>query len=192
MYQIPLAGRSAKGRPLVNLIQLKEGERITSMVAVEEYDSEHFIFMSTRKGVVKKTSLTEFSNQRKGGKKAITLLEGDELVGTTVTDGNKYIMLVSNAGKAAHFSESEVRSMGRVARGVRGIKLQDDQFVISLIVPSEEASILTVSQNGFGKRSNSEDFRKTRRGAKGVIAMQTSDRNGNLIGAALVMSLIHI
>ena len=95
-------------------------------------------------------------------------------------------MLVSNAGKAAHFSESEVRSMGRVARGVRGIKLQDDQFVISLIVPSEEASILTVSQNGFGKRSNSEDFRKTRRGAKGVIAMQTSDRNGNLIGAAQV------
>ena len=186
VYQIPVAGRSAKGRPLVNLIQLKEGERITSMVAVEKYDSEHFIFMSTRKGVVKKTSLTEFSNQRKGGKKAITLLEGDELVGTTVTDGNKYIMLVSNAGKAAHFSESEVRSMGRVARGVRGIKLQDDQFVISLIVPSEEASILTVSQNGFGKRSNSEDFRKTRRGAKGVIAMQTSDRNGNLIGAAQV------
>jgi len=95
-------------------------------------------------------------------------------------------MLVSNAGKAAHFSESEVRAMGRVARGVRGIKLQDEQFVISLIVPSEETSILTVSQNGFGKRSNSEDFRRTRRGAKGVIAMQTSDRNGNLIGAAQV------
>ncbi len=186
VYQIPLAGRSAKGRPLVNLIQLKEGERITSMVAVEKYDSEHYIFMSTRKGVVKKTSLMEFSNQRKGGKKAITLLEGDELVGTTITDGKKHIMLVSNAGKAAHFSESEVRAMGRVARGVRGIKLQDEQFVISLIVPSEETSILTVSQNGFGKRSNSEDFRRTRRGAKGVIAMQTSDRNGNLIGAAQV------
>ena len=186
VYQIPLAGRSAKGRPLVNLIQLKEGERITSMVPVENYDKEHFIFMATRKGTVKKTRLTEFSNQRKGGKKAITLIEGDELVGTTVTDNKRFIMLVSDAGKAAHFSESEVRSMGRVARGVRGIRLEENQSVISLIIPEEETSILTLSQNGYGKRSKSEDFRKTRRGAKGVIAMQTSERNGNLIGAAQV------
>ena len=186
VYQIPLAGRSAKGRPLVNLIQLKEGERITSMVPVENYDKEHFIFMATRKGTVKKTRLTEFSNQRKGGKKAITLIGGDELVGTTVTDNKRFIMLVSDAGKAAHFSESEVRSMGRVARGVRGIRLEENQSVISLIIPEEETSILTVSQNGYGKRSKSEDFRKTRRGAKGVIAMQTSERNGNLIGAAQV------
>ena len=186
VYQIPLAGRSAKGRPLVNLIQLKEGERITSMVPVENYDKEHFVFMATRKGTVKKTRLTEFANQRKGGKKAITLIEGDELVGTTVTDNKRFIMLVSDAGKAAHFSESEVRSMGRVARGVRGIRLEENQSVISLIIPEEETSILTVSQNGYGKRSKSEDFRKTRRGAKGVIAMQTSERNGNLIGAAQV------
>ena len=186
VYQIPLAGRSAKGRPLVNLIQLKEKERITSMVPVENYDKEHFVFMATRKGTVKKTRLTEFANQRKGGKKAITLIEGDELVGTTVTDNKRFIMLVSDAGKAAHFSESEVRSMGRVARGVRGIRLEENQSVISLIIPEEETSILTVSQNGYGKRSKSEDFRKTRRGAKGVIAMQTSERNGNLIGAAQV------
>ena len=186
VYQIPLAGRSAKGRPLVNLIQLKEKERITSMVPVENYDKEHFVFMATRKGTVKKTPLTEFANQRKGGKKAITLIEGDELVGTTVTDNKRFIMLVSDAGKAAHFSESEVRSMGRVARGVRGIRLEENQSVISLIIPEEETSILTVSQNGYGKRSKSEDFRKTRRGAKGVIAMQTSERNGNLIGAAQV------
>ena len=186
VYQIPLAGRSAKGRPLVNLIQLKEKERITSMVPVENYDKEHFVFMATRKGTVKKTRLTEFSNQRKGGKKAITLIEGDELVGTTVTDNKRFIMLVSDAGKAAHFSESEVRSMGRVARGVRGIRLEENQSVISLIIPEEETSILTLSQNGYGKRSKSEDFRKTRRGAKGVIAMQTSERNGNLIGAAQV------
>ena len=186
VYQIPSAGRAAKGRPLVNLIQLSDGERITSMVAIEDYDENKFILMATQKGTVKKTSLTEFSNQRKGGKRAITLSDGDELVGTAVTDGTKFVMLVSNAGKAAHFSETEVRSMGRSAQGVRGIKLEDKQSVISLIIPDEEASIFTVSENGFGKRSNSLDFRKTRRGAKGVIAMQTSDRNGMLIGAAQV------
>ena len=186
VYQIPSAGRAAKGRPLVNLIQLSEGERITSMVAIEDYDDKKFILMATQKGTVKKTSLTEFSNQRKGGKRAITLSDGDELVGTVVTDGTKFVMLVSNAGKAAHFSETEVRSMGRSAQGVRGIKLEDKQSVISLIIPDEEASIFTVSENGFGKRSNSVDFRKTRRGAKGVIAMQTSERNGLLIGAAQV------
>ena len=186
VYQIPSAGRAAKGRPLVNLIQLSDGERITSMVAIEDYDENKFILMATQKGTVKKTSLTEFSNQRKGGKRAITLSDGDELVGTAVTDGTKFVMLVSNAGKAAHFSETEVRSMGRSAQGVRGIKLEDKQSVISLIIPDEEASIFTVSENGFGKRSNSVDFRKTRRGAKGVIAMQTSDRNGMLIGAAQV------
>ena len=186
VYQIPSAGRAAKGRPLVNLIQLSEGERITSMVAIEGYDEKKFILMATQRGTVKKTSLTEFSNQRKGGKRAITLSNGDELVGTAVTDGTKFVMLVSNAGKAAHFSETEVRSMGRSAQGVRGIKLEDKQSVISLIIPDEEASIFTVSENGFGKRSNSVDFRKTRRGAKGVIAMQTSERNGSLIGAAQV------
>ena len=186
VYQIPSVGRAAKGRPLVNLIQLSEGERITSMVAIEDYDDKKFILMATQKGTVKKTSLTEFSNQRKGGKRAITLSEGDQLVGTAVTDGTKFVMLVSNAGKAAHFSETEVRSMGRSAQGVRGIKLDEKQSVISLIIPNEEASIFTVSENGFGKRSNSVDFRKTRRGAKGVIAMQTSDRNGLLIGAAQV------
>ena len=186
VFQIPAAGRSAKGRPLINLIRLNDGERITSMVPVNEYSKDHFVFMATRHGTVKKTSLTEFSNQRKGGKKAITLIEGDELVGTTITDGNKYVMLVSNAGKASHFSESEVRFMGRGAKGVRGIRLEKDQYVISLIIPQDQATILTLSENGYGKRSKSEDFRKTRRGAKGVIAMQTSERNGELIGAAQV------
>ena len=186
VYEIPSAGRAAKGRPLVNLIQLSEGERITSMVPVEEYDDKHFILMATRAGTVKKTVLTEFQNQRKGGKRAITLEEDDELVGTTITDGSKFVMLVTNAGKAAHFSETEVRSMGRTAKGVRGIKLEKDQHVISLIIPEEEASIFTVSENGYGKRSKSIDFRKTRRGAKGVIAMQISERNGQLIGAAQV------
>ena len=186
VYEIPSVGRAAKGRPLVNLIQLSEGERITSMVPVEDYDGKHFILMATKSGTVKKTVLTEFSNQRKGGKRAITLKDGDELVGTTVTDGSKFVMLVSNAGKAAHFSETEVRSMGRTAKGVRGIKLDKDHHVISLIIPDENASIFTVSENGYGKRSKSIDFRKTRRGAKGVIAMQISERNGQLIGAAQV------
>ena len=186
LYDIPVAGRSAKGRPLVNLIQLNEGERITSMVPVEKYEEGHYVLMATKAGTVKKTPLTEFSNQRKGGKRAITLLGDDELVGTAVTDGKRFVMLVSNAGKAAHFSESEVRSMGRSAQGVRGIKIDKDQEVISLIVPEENTSIFTVSKNGYGKRSISSDFRKTKRGAKGVIAMQTSERNGQLIGAAQV------
>ena len=186
VYDIPSAGRVAKGRPLVNLIQLNEGERITSMVPVDAYKEGNFVLMATKSGTVKKTPLTEFSNQRKGGKRAITLVGDDELVGSTVTNGKKFVMLVSNAGKAAHFSESEVRSMGRSAQGVRGIKLEKGQQVISLIIPEEEATIFTVSKNGFGKRSVSSDFRKTRRGAKGVIAMQTSERNGQLIGAAQV------
>ena len=186
VYDIPSAGRVAKGRPLVNLIQLNEGERITSMVPVDAYKEGNFVLMATKSGKVKKTPLTEFSNQRKGGKRAITLVGDDELVGSTVTNGKKFVMLVSNAGKAAHFSESEVRSMGRSAQGVRGIKLEKGQQVISLIIPEEEATIFTVSKNGFGKRSVSSDFRKTRRGAKGVIAMQTSERNGQLIGAAQV------
>ena len=186
VYDIPSAGRSAKGRPLVNLIQLNEGERITSMVPVDNYKDGNFVLMATKSGTVKKTPLTEFSNQRKGGKRAITLVGDDELVGSTVTNGKKFVMLVSNAGKAAHFSESEVRSMGRSAQGVRGIKLDKDQEVISLIIPEKEAAIFTVSENGYGKRSVSSDFRKTKRGAKGVIAMQTSERNGQLIGAAQV------
>ena len=186
VYDIPSAGRVAKGRPLVNLIQLNDGERITSMVPVEEFEEGHFVLMATKSGTVKKTPLTEFSNQRKGGKRAITLLGKDELVGTTVTDGKRFVMLVSNAGKAAHFSESQVRSMGRSAQGVRGIKLDKNQQVISLILPEEDKTILTVSENGYGKRTVSEVFRKTKRGAKGVIAMSTSDRNGQLIGAAQV------
>ena len=186
VYDIPSAGRSAKGRPLVNLIQLNKGERITSMVPVDNFKDGNFVLMATKSGTVKKTPLTEFSNQRKGGKRAITLVGDDELVGSTVTNGKKFVMLVSNAGKAAHFSESEVRSMGRSAQGVRGIKLDKDQEVISLIIPEKEAAIFTVSENGYGKRSVSSDFRKTKRGAKGVIAMQTSERNGQLIGAAQV------
>ena len=186
VYDIPSAGRAAKGRPLVNLIQLNEGERITSMVPVDAYKEGNFVLMATKTGTVKKTPLTEFSNRRKGGKRAITLVGDDELVGSTVTNGKKFVMLVSDAGKAAHFSESEVRSMGRSAQGVRGIKLEKGQQVISLIIPEDEATIFTVSKNGFGKRSVSSDFRKTRRGAKGVIAMQTSERNGQLIGAAQV------
>ena len=113
VYDIPSAGRVAKGRPLVNLIQLNEGERITSMVPVDAYKEGNFVLMATKSGTVKKTPLTEFSNRRKGGKRAITLVGDDELVGSTVTNGKKFVMLVSNAGKAAHFSESEVRSMGR-------------------------------------------------------------------------------
>ena len=143
--------------------------------------------MATKKGVVKKTSLDEFKRQWKVGKKAIKLDPDDELVGSTLTDGEKFIMLVSQSGKAVFFDEKEARSMGRAARGVKGINLAKDDQVISLLVPEKENTIFNVSENGYGKRTNVDDFRKTRRGAKGVIAMQTSDRNGLLIGANQVI-----
>ena len=187
VYQIPAASRVAKGRPLINLINLDEGERITSLLNVESFEEPGFVFMATKKGVVKKTSLDEFKRQWKVGKKAIKLDPDDELVGSTLTDGEKFIMLVSQSGKAVFFDEKEARSMGRAARGVKGINLAKDDQVISLLVPEKENTIFTVSENGYGKRTNVDDFRKTRRGAKGVIAMQTSDRNGLLIGANQVI-----
>ena len=134
VYRVPQASRGAKGKPIVNLLPLEDDERINAILPIREFTNDAFVFMATKYGTVKKTPLSEFSNQRKGGKKAITLVGDDELVGSTVTNGKEFIMLVSNAGKAAHFSESEVRPMGRSAQGVRGIKLEKDQQVISLII----------------------------------------------------------
>tara|TARA_B100000959_G_scaffold286765_1_gene367107 strand:+ start:948 stop:3485 length:2538 start_codon:yes stop_codon:yes gene_type:complete len=186
VYRVPQASRGAKGKPIVNLLPLEDDERISAILPIREFTNDAFIFMATKFGTVKKTPLSEFSNQRKGGKIAIKLVGDDELVGSTVTNEKKFIMLVSNAGKAVHFSESEVRPMGRSAQGVRGIKLEKDQQVISLIIPEDETTIFTISENGFGKRSATSEFRKTKRGAKGVIAMQASERNGQLIGAIQV------
>jgi DNA gyrase subunit A len=186
VYQIPLAGRNARGRPMVNLLPLEEGERVTSILPVEEYTEGHFIFMATANGTVKKTALTDFSRQRSVGLRALELEEGDVLVGTAITTGDRDVMLLSSEGKAVRFKEGDVRAMGRTAKGVRGIKLDGDHSMISLIIPDEQGTVLTVSENGYGKRTATGEFPTKGRGTKGVIAMQTSERNGKLVGAVQV------
>jgi DNA gyrase subunit A len=186
VYQIPVASRTSRGKPLVNLLPLEDDERITSMLPVSEYTNEHFVFMATSNGTVKKTALTNFARQRSVGLRAIELNEGDELVGTAITDGEQDVMLVSSSGKAIRFSEADVRPMGRTARGVRGIKMSDGFRMIALIIPDSDQCILSVSENGYGKRTRSDEFPVYGRGGQGVIAMQASDRNGPIVGAAQV------
>ena len=186
VFHIPLASRTARGRPMVNLLPLDEGERITSILPIEGYETDHFIFMATANGTVKKTDMSLFSRQRSVGLRAIELDEDDVLVGTAVTDGSQDIMLFSSEGKVVRFAESTVRAMGRTARGVRGIKLGEGHRLISLVVPKEGSKILTVSENGYGKRSETSEFPVKGRGTKGVIGMTMSDRNGALVGAEQV------
>jgi DNA gyrase subunit A len=186
VFDIPQAGRTAKGRPIINLLPLEEGERITAILPIDGYKEDNFIFMATAKGTVKKTDMTAFSRQRASGLIALELDEGDTLVGVAITDGTKDILLFSDAGKAARFDENAVRGMGRTARGVRGIRLAEDQSVISLIIPEEGGTVLTAAENGYGKRTLVDDFPAKGRGGQGVIAMQTSDRNGSLVGAVQV------
>ncbi len=186
VFNIPLASRTSRGKPIVNILPLEEGERITSLLPVREYTEGHFIFMATAMGTVKKTSLSSFSRQRSVGLRAIELDEGDTLIGTAQTDGQRDIMLFSSSGKAIRFHETDVREMGRTARGVRGMRLQDGQQLIALIIPEDGRQVLTVSENGYGKRTYSEEFPVYGRGGKGVIGMQTSERNGRLVGAVQV------
>ncbi len=186
VFHIPLASRTARGRPMVNLLPLDEGERITSILPIEGYETDHFIFMATANGTVKKTDMSLFSRQRSVGLRAIELDEDDVLVGTAVTDGSQDIMLFSSEGKVVRFAESSVRAMGRTARGVRGIRLAEGHRLISLVVPQEGSKILTVSENGYGKRSETSEFPVKGRGTKGVIGMTTSERNGSLVGAEQV------
>ncbi|GAB1258053.1 DNA gyrase subunit A [Aurantivibrio plasticivorans] len=186
VYQIPVAGRQSRGRPIVNLLPLEEGERITSILPVQEYDDDHFIFMATANGTVKKTALTQFARPRSTGLRAVELEEGDRLVSTAITDGHQEVILLSSSGKAARFKESEVRPMGRTSRGVRGIRLKEGQSVISMVIPQEGGYVLTVSQNGYGKRTEVDEFVTKGRGSQGVIGMQTTDRNGDLVGAVQV------
>jgi DNA gyrase subunit A len=188
VFHIPLAGRNSRGRPMVNLLPLEEGERVTSILPVEEYTEGHYIFMATANGTVKKTALTNFARQRSVGLRALELDEGDVLVGTAITTGDCDVMLFSSEGKAVRFKEGDVRAMGRTARGVRGIRLGDEHEMISLIIPQTEGMVLTVSENGYGKRTKIEDFPTKGRGNKGVIAMSTSDRNGRLVGAVQVFT----
>jgi DNA gyrase subunit A len=186
VFMIPVASRTARGKPLVNILPLEEGERITSMLPVKDYPEDEFVFMATSNGTVKKTTLTNFSRQRSVGLRAIELDEGDELVGTAITDGSKDVMLISSSGKTIRFNEDDVRAMGRTARGVRGIKMANEYKMIALIIPDPTKQILTVCEQGYGKRTLVDDFPVYGRGGQGVIGIQTSDRNGPVVGAAQV------
>ena len=186
VFQIPVASRTSRGRPIVNILPLDTGERITSMLPVSQFDDDRFVFMATSNGTVKKTGISNFARQRSVGLKAIELDDDDELIGTAITDGSRDVMLVSDSGKTIRFKESDVRAMGRTARGVRGIKMPKSFKMISLIIPSIEKQILTVSENGYGKRTNSDDYPIYGRGGQGVIGMQASERNGKVVGAVQV------
>jgi DNA gyrase subunit A len=186
VFDIPVASRQSRGRPIINLLPLESEERITTILPIREYTEGHYIFMVTEKGTVKKTDLTAFKRQRSSGLIALELDDDDTLMGAAITDGTKDIMLMSNAGKAVRFAEEHVRGMGRTARGVRGIKLQDGQKVVSLIIPEEGGTVLTASENGFGKRTAVTEFPTKGRGTQGVIGMVISERNGALVGAVQV------
>jgi DNA gyrase subunit A len=185
VYELPSASRVSRGKPFVNLLPLEQGERINAILPIREFDESHYVFMVTASGIVKKVALREFERPRPSGKIAIDLRQDDHLVNVAITDGKQRVMLFSNAGKAVCFEEEDVRPMGRGATGVRGITLQDGQKVIALIIGTE-GSVLNITENGFGKRTALSDFPIHRRGGQGVIAIQTSERNGSVVGAVLV------
>lgn len=186
-YEFPAASRTSKGRPINNILPLEEGETIQAMLPVREYGEDQFVVMATESGTIKKTVLSAYSRPRANGIRAIDLVEGDHLIGVQITDGAREVMLFSDAGKAVRFKEADVRAMGRVARGVRGIRLQEGQKVVSLIVINNpEGAILTATQNGYGKRTHVNEYRLVNRGAQGVVSIQTSDRNGEVVRAVMV------
>ncbi|MBI3903186.1 MAG: DNA gyrase subunit A [Nitrosomonadales bacterium] len=189
VYDVPQGSRISRGKPIVNLLPLEEGEKINAILPVKEFSEEQFVFFATANGTVKKTALSDFSNPRKAGIIAINLDEGDYLIGVALTDGKHDVMLFSNGGKAVRFDENDVRSMGRASRGVRGMKLAKGQQVISLLVAeNEQQSVLTATENGFGKRTSIVEYTRHGRGTQGMIAIQTSARNGKVVAATLVNS----
>jgi len=187
-FQIPIASRAARGRPVVNILPLGEGERITAMLPIEGYGEDQFIFMATANGTVKKTPLMDFARPRSSGLIAIELEDDNTLIGASVTDGASDVMLFSSGGRAIRFKEQDVRAMGRSARGVRGIKLRASEAVISLIIPNAAGTLLLASEKGYGKRTPVEEFSVIGRGGQGVISMKLSERNGSLVGVAQVGS----
>ncbi|KEY91088.1 DNA gyrase subunit A [Candidatus Photodesmus blepharus] len=186
VYQLPLASRIARGKPIVNILPLEKNERITAILPVSKFNSEKFIFMSTNDGIVKKTPLDQFANVRSNGLIAINLHDGDLLINVDITNGESDVMLFSKMGKVVRFNEKKVRAMGRTAAGIRGIKLADNDQVVSLIVPSNEGNILTVTQNGYGKRTELSEYPTKSRATQGVVSIKISERNGSVVGAVQV------
>jgi DNA gyrase subunit A len=187
VWEVPQGSRVSRGNPIVNMFPLGDGEKITVVLPIREYDEHHYVLMATAQGTVKKTALAEFSNPRKAGIIAVDLDAGDYLIGAAITDGRHDVMLFSDAGKAVRFDENDVRPMGRTARGVRGMQLEPGQSVIALLVAEDEAqSVLTATENGFGKRTPIAEYTRHGRGTKGMIAIATSERNGKVVAATLV------
>jgi DNA gyrase subunit A len=187
VYNVPQGTRVSRGKPIVNLFPLSEAERINAVLPIKEYDDKHFVFMATSLGTVKKTPLSQFSNPRDKGIIAVELDDGDHLIGSAITDGKHDVMLFSDSGKAVRFEEDDVRPMGRQAHGVRGMKLGKDQKVVSMLVAdSESQTVLTATENGFGKRTAIAEYTRHGRGTQGMIGIQTTERNGKLVGAVLV------
>lgn len=192
-YQLPLATRTARGKPIVNLLPLEDNERITAILPITDFEADKFVFMATRNGTVKKTPLVDYSRPRASGIIALNLADNDELIGVDITDGQQDILLFSDAGKVVRFKEDQVRSMGRTATGVRGIKLGDQQRVVSLIVPRSiegselEGAVLTVTENGFGKRTLLSEYPAKSRATQGVVSIKVSERNGAVVGALEVV-----
>lgn len=185
-WQLPLASRGSRGKPIVNVLPLEEGEHITSVLPVDEFDDERVVFMATRNSVVKRVALKDFSRPRANGIIAVDLLDDDELVGTALTDGEQEVMLFSNIGKAIRFKENDVRVMGRTARGVRGMKLPEGAHVISMQIAKPDSLILTATANGFGKCTPVDDYSTINRGGQGVISIKTTERNGDVVSAVSV------
>jgi DNA gyrase subunit A len=193
VYEVPEGNRNSRGKPIVNLFPLVEGEKITAVLPVKEFDEGHYVFMATAQGTVKKTPLTDFSNPRKAGIIAVGLDDGDYLIGAAITDGDCNVMLFSDAGKAVRFDEKDVRPMGRTARGVRGMMIEDGQRVLSMLVAhGETQGVLTATENGYGKRTPIGEYTLHGRGTKGMIAIQASERNGKLVAAVLVDPTDHV
>ncbi|MEE3003599.1 MAG: DNA gyrase subunit A [Pseudomonadota bacterium] len=182
-YQLPQASRTARGKPIINFLPLEDGESITAMMAVKNFNSEQSVFMATAHGIVKKVSLEAFSRPRASGVIAISLDDNDKLISAAITNGQQDVMIFSDSGKVIRFKEDQVRTMGRQARGVRGIKLAPDSYVISLVIVDGSEPILTATEHGYGKRTSIDDYRVTGRGGQGVISIQVNERNGRVIGA---------
>ncbi|WAI82782.1 MULTISPECIES: DNA gyrase subunit A [Achromobacter] len=187
VWEVPQGTRNSRGKPIVNMFPLADGEKITVVLPVKEFSEDHYVFMATSRGTVKKTPLSDFSNPRKAGIIAVDLDDGDYLIGADLTDGKHDVMLFSDSGKAVRFDENDVRPMGRNARGVRGMMLEETQTVIALLVAGDETqTVLTATENGYGKRTPIGEYTRHGRGTKGMIAIQTTSRNGKVVGAVLV------
>jgi DNA gyrase subunit A len=187
VHEIDQAGRAAKGRPIVNLVEMSREERVTTVVPVKTFDDQHFLVMATRLGAIKKTVLSAYGNPRRGGINAIDLDEGDEMIEAAITDGTHDLILAKRHGKAIRFHEKEVRAMGRTAHGVKSVSLEADDVVVSMVTVRRDTTLLSITENGYGKRSPVEEYRVSHRGGLGIITIKTTDRNGQVVAVKEVV-----